>query len=165
MKRHTAIAYAAITLVVIALDAGCAQARHVDVMTVFANGNCRTTEVGVRAIDYAALAAFRGTHLIGMTESNESAQQPLHLIAIVPGEFPTPGYSVTLKDGAALADDQLTIAVKTDRPAADTVLVQMITHPCLVVGIDDPAVGRVKVVDDSAAVLGEVVLAAAPKQP
>jgi hypothetical protein len=39
----------------------------------------------------------------------------------------------------------------------------MITHPCLVVGIADPSVARVKVVDDSAAVLGEVVLAALKK--
>jgi len=118
----------------------------------------------VRTIDYATLATFRGAHLIGMTESDESAQQPVHLIAIVPGEFPTPGYSVTLKDGAMLAGDQLTIEVKTDRPAPDAVLAQMITHPCLVVGIADPSVARVKVVDDSAVLLGEVVLAA-PKKP
>jgi len=161
MNRRSALASAAL---VAALSGGCAQARHVDVMTVLANANCQTTEIGVRAIDYAALAALRGTRLIGMTESEDSAQQPVHLIAIVPGEFPTPGYSVTLKDGAMLAGDQLTIAVKTDRPAPDAVLAQMITHPCLVVGIADPSVARVKVVDDSAAVLGEVVLAA-PKKP
>ncbi len=41
-------------------------------MTVLANGNCQTDEAGVRAIDYAALAAFRGTRLIGMTESGRS---------------------------------------------------------------------------------------------
>ena len=163
MKTTAAIAYAAVALASSAL-AGCAQARHVDVMTILAYGNCQTNEIGVRTIDYATLATFRGAHLIGMTESDESAQQPVHLIAIVPGEFPTPGYSVTLKDGAMLAGDQLTIEVKTDRPAPDAVLAQMITHPCLVVGIADPSVARVKVVDDSAAVLGEVVLAA-PKKP
>jgi PrcB C-terminal len=163
MKTTAAIAYAAVAFASSAL-AGCAQARHVDVMTILAYGNCQTNEIGVRTIDYATLATFRGAHLIGMTESDESAQQPVHLIAIVPGEFPTPGYSVTLKDGAMLAGDQLTIAVKTDRPAPDAVLAQMITHPCLVVGIADPSVARVKVVDDSAAVLGEVVLAA-PKKP
>ncbi len=55
----------------------------------------------------------------------------------------------------------LTIRIKTDRPPPDAMLAQMITHPCLVVGIADPAVGRVKVLDESAAVLGEVDLAAA----
>ncbi len=99
MNRRSALASAALAA---ALDGGCAQARHVEVMTVLANGNCQTTEIGVRAIDYATLAAFRGTRLIGMTESAESTQQPVHLIAIVPGEFPTAGYGVSLQEGAAL---------------------------------------------------------------
>jgi len=155
MNRRSALASAAL---VAALSGGCAQARHVDVMTVLANANCQTTEIGVRAIDYAALAALRGTRLIGMTESEDSAQQPVHLIAIVPGEFPTAGYGVSLQEGAALTADLLTIKVKTDRPSPDAMLAQMITHPCLVVGVADPAVARVKVLDDSAAMLGEVDL-------
>ena len=144
---------------------GCAQARHVEVMTVLANGNCQTTEIGVRTIDYAALAAFRGTRLIAMTQSEESTQQPVHLIAIVPGEFPTAGYGVSLQDGAALTAGLLTIKIKTDRPSPDAMLAQMITHPCLVVGIADPEVARVKVLDDSAAVLGEVDLAMSKEPP
>ena len=44
-------------------------------------------------------------------------------------------------------------------------LAQMITHPCLVVGIADPEVARVKVLDDSAAVLGEVDLAMSKEPP
>ena len=160
MNRRSAFASAALAA---ALSGGCAQARHVDVMTVLANGNCQTTEVGVRAIDYATLATFRGTRLIGMSESEASAQQPVHLIAIVPGEFPTAGYGVSLQEGAALTADLLTIKVKTDRPPPDAMLAQMITHPCLVVGIADPAVSRVKVLDDSAVVLGEVDLATSNK--
>jgi hypothetical protein len=75
MKTTAAIAYAAVAFASSAL-AGCAQARHVDVMTILAYGNCQTNEIGVRTIDYATLATFRGAHLIGMTESDESAQQP-----------------------------------------------------------------------------------------
>ncbi len=142
------------------LVVGCAQAQHVDVTTVLANGNCRTNEVGVRTIDYEALAAFQGTRLIGMTESEESAHRPLHLVAIVPGEFPTPGYSISLQDGAELTAGVLTLRIKTDRPPPDAMLAQVVTHPCLVVGIADPAVGRVKVLDESAVALGEVDLSA-----
>ncbi len=42
----------------------------------------------------------------------------------------------------------LTLRIKTDRPPPDAMLAQVITHPCLVVGIADPAVGRVKVLDE-----------------
>jgi PrcB C-terminal len=142
---------------------GCAQPQRVDVTTVLANDNCRTDEPGVRAIDYAALAAFQGTHLIGMTESEESAQRPLHLVAIA-GEFPTPGYSISLQEGTKITAGVLTIRIKTERPPQDAMLSQVITHPCLVVGVADPAVSRVKVLDESAAVLGEVDLSA-PKKP
>lgn len=159
MKLRTFSSFAVAATLLI----GCAQAHRVDVTTVLANDNCRTDEAGVRAIDYAALAAFQGTRLIGMTESVEAAQRPLHLVAIA-GEFPTPGYSISLQDGAELAAGVLTIRIKTDRPPQDAMLAQVITHPCLVVGIADPAVGRVKVLDESAAVLGEVDLSA-PKQP
>ncbi len=158
MKHRAAFTFLAAAVATACLNAGCAEAHHVDVMTVLANGNCQTTEIGVRAIDYATLATFRGTHLIGMTESEESTQSPVHLIAIVPGEFPTAGYSIALQDPAKLSVDQLTLEIKTERPPADAMLAQMITHPCLVVGIADPVVRRVRVVGDNAAVLGEVEL-------
>ena len=161
MKHRTAFTIAAVVTTA-CLNAGCAQAHHVDVMTVLANGNCQTTEIGVHAIDYATLATFRGTHLIGMTEPEQSTQPPLHLIAIVPGEFPTAGYSILLTESTTLAVDQLTLQIQTERPPADAVLAQMITHPCLVVGIADPVVRRVRVVGDDAAMLGEIELSAAP---
>jgi hypothetical protein len=137
------------------LATACADAHHVDVMTVLAQGNCQTEKTGVELIDYATLATYRGTHLIGMSESPEAQRNPAHLIAIAPAQFPTAGYGVALLDGSTLTDKLLTIRIKIERPPADAVLAQMITHPCLVVGIADPAVGRVRVLNDSA-LLGEV---------
>lgn len=137
------------------LAAGCADAPHVDVMTVLTHGNCQTDKTGVQLIDYATLATYRGTHLIGMTQSSEAERNPAHLIAIVPAQFPTPGYSVQLVEGSTLTDKLLTIKIKVDRPPADAMLAQMITHPCLVVGIADPAVARVRVMNDTE-LLGEV---------
>jgi PrcB C-terminal len=158
VKHQTAFTFVAAVVATACLNAGCAEAHHVDVMTVLANGNCQTNEIGVRAIDYATLATYRGTHLIGMTESAESTQSPAHLIAIVPGQFPTPGYNITLQHPATLSVDLLTLQISTEHPPADAVLAQMITHPCLVVGIADPIVRRVRVVGDNATVLGEVAL-------
>ncbi len=160
MRYRSTFSFAAVAITTTCLNSGCAEAHHVDIMTVLANGNCQTTEIGVRAIDYKTLATFRGTHLIGMTESDESTQVPVHLIAIVPAEFPTAGYSIALQDPPKLSVDQLTLEIKTERPPADTMLAQMITHPCLVVGIADPVVHRVRVVGANAAVLGEVDLTA-----
>jgi hypothetical protein len=151
---------AATLIAATSLAAGCADAHHVDVMTVLAQGNCQTEKTGVQLIDYATLASYRGTHLIGMTESSQAQQNPAHLIAIAPGQFPTAGYSVQLLDGSTLADKLLTINIKVERPPADAMLAQMITHPCLVVGVADPAVARVRVLNDTE-VLGEVEIPAA----
>jgi len=141
------------------LATSCADAHHVDVMTVLAQGNCQTEKTGVELIDYATLATYRGTHLIGMTESSEAQRNPAHLIAIVPGQFPTAGYGVQLLEGSTLTDKLLTIKIKVDRPPADAILAQMITHPCLVVGVADPAVARVRVLNDTE-LLGEVEIPA-----
>jgi len=152
------VAFVLAVLVVAPFPFGCADAHRVDVVNVLNNGNCRTSETGVRLIDYKTLAEFRATHLIGMTESPEAINNPLHLIAIVPGSYPTPGYTISLSEGPELTGRLLTLSVSINRPVADAILAQMVTHPCLVVGVADPAVGRVRVVDESAALIGEVDL-------
>jgi PrcB C-terminal len=141
----------------IAFVEGCANAHHVDVMTVLEQGNCQTETTGVQLIDYATLATLRGTHLIGMTESPEAARNPARLIAIVPGQFPTPGYGVRLHGDPVLNGDLLTLQIEIEHPPADAILAQMLTHPCLVVGIADPMVGRVKVIRENETV-GEIQL-------
>jgi hypothetical protein len=145
-----------LSVAVLILGNGCAEAHRVQIMTVLANGNCKTTEAGVRLIDYAALAELRGTHLIGMSEGPEAAAAPLHLIAIVPPESPTAGYSLTLDESLVALMDPLVLRVKIAKPPADAILAQVMTHPCLVVGIDDSAVNRVRVIDDEGHLLGEV---------
>jgi hypothetical protein len=138
---------------------GCAEAHKIQVMTVLTNGNCKTTEAGVRVVDYAALAELRGTHLIGMSEAPEAAATPLHLIAIIPPESPTAGYSLTLDTSLVELADPLVLRVKIAKPPADAILAQVITHPCLVVGIESPAVKHVRVIDDTNRLIGEVDVA------
>ena len=158
--RIDSLVRAATLIVTASLAAGCADGHHVDVMTVMSQGNCQTEKTGVQVIDYTTLAAYRGAHLIDMTESSEAQDNPAHLIAIVPAQFPTAGYGVQLLEGSTLADKLLTIRIKVDHPPADATLAQMITHPCLVVGVADPAVARVRVMNESA-LLGEVEIPAA----
>ena len=134
---------------------GCAEAHRVQIMTVLTNGNCKTTTTGVRLIDYAALAELRGTRLIGM-EAPEAAQASLRLIAIVPGEYPTAGYHLTLDHTSVDLADPLTLHVTVAKPPPDAILAQVITHPCLVVGIENAEVKRVRVIDDAGHPVGEV---------
>lgn len=145
-----------LTIVGLLFGHGCAEAHRVQVMTVLSNGNCKTTTAGVRVIDYAALAELRGTRLIGMTEAPEAAETPLHLIAIIPPESPTAGYSLTLDEAMVPLADPLVLRVKLVKPPADAILAQVITHPCLVVGIENPGVKRVRVIDDADQLLGEI---------
>jgi len=157
MTGSRVIAVFALSLTV----AGCADADRIDVTTVLARGNCQTTDTGVKEIDYATLAAYRGTRLLDMTESPESDAHPVHLVAIVPGEYPTPGYSLIIDGEPKIEAGELTITVRVNKPPPDAILAQMITRPCLVVGVADPRVTRVRVVDDAAHSVGELNLAPA----
>jgi hypothetical protein len=148
-----------LSCVALAMLCGCAGARHVTVMTVFDHGNCRTDTAGVRLIDYAELAELRGARLLGL--SDDAAAHPLHLVAIVPGEYPTTGYALRLVDPQPELSDPLLLHVTVAKPPPDAVLAQVLTHPCLVVGIDDAAVRRVRV-DVDAMPLGEIDLSPAP---
>jgi hypothetical protein len=134
----------------------CAQAKHVHVMTVLNDGNCRTDETGVRLIDYPALAELRGARLVGMSDDGAAAP-PVHLIAIAPGTYPTAGYTLELLDAEPVPGDPLVLEVKLSKPPDGAILAQVVTHPCLVVGVDDKTVRRVRVVLDSKS-LGEVDL-------
>jgi len=139
---------------------GCAQAKHVQVMTVLNEGNCRTESTGVQLIDYPALAELRGARLVGMSDDGAGAP-PVHLIAIMPGTYPTAGYTLELVDAEPPPGDPLILQVTLSKPPDDAIMAQVITHPCLVVGIDDKSVRRVRVDMDSKS-LGEVDLSAPP---
>jgi hypothetical protein len=162
MNHRTAFAAALIAMATGV--AGCSNTSHVDVMRVLSHGNCQTTDTGVRTIDYATLAAYRGAHLLGMTESPDATQNPAHLVAIVPAQYPTAGFTVQLLGEQTLTEKLLTLTVHVDEPPADAVLAQMVTHPCLVVGIADPRVERVRVMN-AGAILGEVALPASAQAP
>jgi len=127
--------------------ASCGGVRHVEVLTVLSLDNCQTNVVGLREIDYPTLAAFRGTRLLGMSESPQDGPDPLHLVAILPGQYRTAGYGVRLVGDPELTADRLTIHVEVTEPPTGAATAQMLTRPCLVVGVSDSAVHRVRVVD------------------
>ena len=146
-----------VSLTLLLVGQGCADAHPIQIMTGLANGNCKTTQPGVRLIDYAGLAELRGTHLIGMSEAPADASATtLHLIAIVPPASPTAGYGLTLAESQVALADPLTLRINVVKPNPDAMVAQMITHPCLVVGIESDAIKHVRVVDDAGHLIGEV---------
>jgi len=136
---------------------GCARLDTPYVTTVMAHGNCQQIDAGATVVDYGNLARLRGADLIGLTEPAPAADEPpLTLIALSLGTRPTPGYQIVLLDGGSLDADVLTVRITMEGPPADAVLAQMLTQPCIVLGVADPRIRRVRIEDAAGALVGEV---------
>ncbi|MGI9325994.1 MAG: protease complex subunit PrcB family protein [Pseudomonadales bacterium] len=124
--------------------AGCSGARPVQTEVMLAHQNCQTLEAGITPVTLDRVAKIRGSRLIsldpaGQVQQDQEQSQPqqpsgVALFAISKGSMPTPGYGMTLA-GAELAKQTLTVQVNWQTPAADAMLAQVITHPCLVIAV------------------------------
>jgi PrcB C-terminal len=148
----------------------CARIESSHISVVMSHGNCQQIDAGASVVDYADLARLRGANLIGMTEApvnapatadaaasaDAEAVAPLTLIAVSLGTRPTPGYSMILLDGGTVQGEVLTARVGIEGPPTDAVLAQMVTHPCIVLGVAERDIRRVRIEDGSGALIGEV---------
>ena len=105
----------------------------------------------------AALAAAAGARPPAHA-SPAHTPTDLLLVAVSRGQQPTPGYGFELLEGT-LKGDAVTVRLGWNRPAADAVLAQVITHPCIVIGLEGEGFGTLRVLDEEGALLGEIVLA------
>ncbi len=150
-----------LTLLTAALGAGgCSDRLDLAATEVLNHGNCKNASDGLTAVTYAEVAELRGSTLLGMTEAPREAQEPaveLLLFALSNGRQPTPGYYFKLLDAQADGDTaELLVAWHT--PPKDSVQPQMVTHPCMVVGLEKGNFARVRAIDEAGDVLGEVHL-------
>jgi len=143
---------------VLAVLALCACGKEVAVVPVLQHDQCQMIDAGVTRVAFEDLAKIRGLTLIGMTANDDGPQDDLTLVAVSNGQRPTAGYGLTLNDSAHLDDGTLTIEVTSVEPAADALVPQVLTHPCVVVGIPRIPVSRVLVVDQHARQIGAVEL-------
>ncbi|MFK7915654.1 MAG: protease complex subunit PrcB family protein [Pseudomonadales bacterium] len=136
------------------LATGCSGNRPVQAEVLLSHNNCQTLNAGVTEIAMAQIARIRGSRLLrhpaaqqaddeslatGTTLSAPTSSTPTlsaatRVFAISRGSMPTPGYSMALHS-AELADTTLTVRVDWEQPAADAVLAQQLTHPCMVVAL------------------------------
>lgn len=137
--------------------AGCAGPTPIEAVAVLQHGHCQGVDSGVTRVDYADLARIRGSNLLSLSTPEGGETGNLLLVAISRGQQPTPGYALSL-DSASAEGTTALIRVRWDSPSADAVLAQMITHPCLVVGLPSASFSKVRVVDQDYDELGRLTV-------
>ena len=137
--------------------AGCAGPTPIEAVAVLQHGQCQGVDSGVTRVDYADLAGIRGSNLLSLSTPDGGEAGNLLLVAISRGQQPTPGYALSLNSASAEGTTAL-IRVRWDSPSADAVLAQMITHPCLVVGLPSASFSKVRVVDQDDDELGRLTV-------
>jgi hypothetical protein len=138
---------------------GCAR-HQLAATVVLSHGNCQGAADGVAEVSFADVARLRGSTLLSMTapEAGPATDEPdLLLVSISRGRQPTPGYALTL-EGASLRDRTATLSLDWQTPDPSAVLAQVVTRPCLVVGMERHGIERVRAVDQHGEVLGELAL-------
>lgn len=155
MSKHDKIWVA---LLVAASVQGCSMGDTLATVEVLNHGNCQTLESGISLVSYADVAKIRGSKLIDMTVLEQPPKVPdLLLLAISNGQQPTPGYQFSLAD-AYLNRATAVIEIFWAEPEADAILPQVMTHPCLVVGMEAGSYRRVQVIDHTGKLIGELSL-------
>jgi hypothetical protein len=141
---------------------GCDRGLELAATEVLNNTNCKGAEDGLRKVSYADVARLRGSTLLSMTAGAgkvepaiASNDTELLLFAISRGRQPTPGHFFTLKD-ARLKNGVAELHLDWQTPDPDSAQAQVITYPCIVIGVEVGEFRDVRAVDQNGELLGEV---------
>lgn len=144
-------------LLALTLLAGCSRPVELAATEVLNEANCRNAADGLQRVSYSEVAALRGSTLLGMSVAAGESESDLLLFSLSKGQQPTAGYHFELRD--ALLDEQTaTLLVHWQEPAPDSALAQIITFPCVVIGLESGPYTRVEARDQNDQLLGEVQL-------
>lgn len=165
MSRNTGtFIRAALPLCLAVLASGCAADASLQAETVLNHDQCQGLKPGVTRVDLPAVAAIRGSHLLSTPGTNPAAadadpdaESQMLMVAISRGQQPTAGYGWRL-EGARVEGSTAVIDVHWATPAPDTMVAQVITHPCLVVGLPHVGLERVEVRDQAGDSVGSLAL-------
>ena len=138
---------------------GCHQGEELAATEVLNNTSCKGAEDGLQLVSYADVAKLRGSTLISMssqdTPAESSEDTPLLLFALSGGRQPTAGYYYTLKD-ARQQGGVAELLLHWHSPDPDSMQAQVITYPCIVVGLEKGSFSEVRAVNQNGEVLGEI---------
>ena len=105
----------------------------VELTEVLNYSSCQTLKAGAQWVEFAELARIRGAVMETPLDS-----PPQTFLAISNGTQPTPGYAFALDSFGARGSD-LHLQLSWIEPADGSVQAQMLTSPCLVIGIETSA--------------------------
>ena len=142
---------------VLVLCTGCTGGDSIDSAVLLNHSDCTIAKAGMQMVSYEDVARLRGSTLLSMTSAPINHQPDLILLAISNGRQPTPGYRFDLI-GAFAAEGIATLELRWLAPADDSPQPQMITHPCIVIGLERGAFESVRAVDEHRNLLGEVAI-------
>ena len=129
-----------------ALAASCATTPP-EVIEVLNRAQCQQAATGLAQISIEDVARLRGAMLIDGPTGDENDVHSV-LLSVSRGPQPTPGYGFRLQS-FDLSASTLEIQLSWSEPPAGTVQAQMITHPCIVLGVIAPELQTVRVVDQN----------------
>lgn len=135
---------------------GCSSA-SVAVTEVLNQGNCIALDAGVHAVTLEEVARLKGRRMIGsIATPPDKPADTQRLIAISRGEQPTAGYALEFLAASTTTGDEIEVIVRWHEPPADAVVAQVMTQPCLVLGLPDAATGQVSVSLEDGSSLGSI---------
>ena len=142
--------------------AGCDRGLELAATEVLNNTNCKGAQDGLHKVSYADVAGLRGSTLLSMTAGTSQVSSPqaadtpeLLLFAISRGRQPTPGYFFTLND-ARLKDGVAELQLNWQTPNPDSVQAQVVTYPCIVVGVEAGEFRDIRALDQDDELIGEI---------
>ena len=147
---------AACYLLLAVSQTACTTATELTAVEVLNHTQCQLLDAGVTQIDHDQIADIRGG-LIQTNPPQSEIEATLDLFAVSKGQQPTPGYHLALV-GASERERTATIEITWSQPPANALLAQVITHPCIVVGLTPGTYTRVRAVQDNGRTVGELAL-------
>ncbi len=141
--------------VLLSLGGAACSTASIPVTELLNNGNCNGLEAGVQAVTLEEVAGLRGRKMIvSSTTPADKPSETQRLIAISRGEQPTAGYALELVSVQTATGERIEVTVRWHEPAADAVVAQVLTRPCMVLGLPDAAIGPVSVKLEDGSPLG-----------
>ncbi len=130
---------------------------EVSLVEVLNHDHCEIERAGAKLVGIEEVARIRGGRLLAAPDEPDPTSGELLLIAVSRGQQPTPGYGLKLLEGS-MKGDVVTVRLAWTEPPPDAVLAQVITHPCIVIGLEGKGFTALRIIDDEDEPLGEIVL-------
>lgn len=142
---------------VLGLCTGCTSGDSIPSAVLLNHTDCTIAKAGMQVVSYEDVARLRGSTLLSLTSAPVSPQSDLILLAISNGRQPTAGYRFDF-EGAFTVEGTATLELRWLTPTDGSPQPQMITYPCIVVGLERGDFESVRAVDDHGKLLGEIVI-------